>query len=168
MKSDRIYADLIVPKAKFLVAESKQEYLVSSVQKQWVEVLVDFPGIQGLYTYSIREQIEVKPGDIVSVPFGMQIVGGIAIRLVDSIPEELDLQKIRPLEDVITSGFFPDRYWELLQRLAEYYLTDLISAIRVALPPGLLGRSQRRIRLISEALPQGVEVFCSEVGKQIL
>ena len=98
----------------------------------------------------------------------MQIVGGIAIRLVAAIPEDLDPQKIRPIEDVITSGFFPDRYWELLQRLADYYLTDLMSAIRVALPPGLLGRSQRRIRLVSEALPQRVEVFCSGVGKQIL
>lgn len=168
MNSDRIYADLVASKAKFLVAESKQEYLVSSLQEQWVEVLVDFPGIQGLYTYSIDKQMVIKPGDIVSVPFGMQIVGAIAIRLVDSIPEELDPQKIRPIEEVITSGFFPDRYWELLQRLADYYLTDLMSAIRVALPPGLLGRSQRRIRLVSEALPQGVEVFCSAVGKRIL
>ena len=168
MNSDRIYADLIASKAKFLVAEPKQEYLVSSLQEKWVEVLVDFPGIQGLYTYSIREQMAIKPGDIVSVPFGMQIVGGIAICLVNRIPEDLDPQKIRPIEDVITTGFFPERYWELLQRLADYYLSDLISAIRVALPPGLLGQSQRRIRLVSEALPQGVEVFCSVVGKQIL
>ena len=168
MNSDRIYADLVAPKTKFLVAEPKQEYLVSSFQKQWVEILVDFPGIQGLYTYSIGEQRLVKPGDIVSVPFGRQIVGGIAIRLVDRIPDDLNPQKIRPIEDVITTGFFPDRYWELLQKLADYYLCDLISAIRVALPPGLLGRSQRRIRLVSEALPQGVEFFCSGVGKQIL
>ena len=168
MNSDRIYADLVTPKAKFLVAQPTKEYLFSSLQEQWVEVLVDFPGIQGLYTYSIGEQRLVKPGDIVSVPFGMQIVGGIVIRLVNEIPEDLDPQKIRAIEDVIMTGFFPDRYWELLQRLTDYYLSDLMSAIRVALPPGLLGRSQRRIRLISEVLPQGVEVFCSVVGKQVL
>ncbi len=168
MNSDRIYADLIASKAKFLVAQPKQEYLVSSLQEKWVEILVDFPGIQGLYTYSIGEHMAVKPGDIVSVPFGMQIDGGLVIRLVNEIPEDLDPQKIRPIEDVITTGFFPEGYWELLQRLADYYLSDLMSAIRVALPPGLLRRSQRRIRLVSEALPEGVEVFCSVVGKQIL
>ena len=138
MNSDRIYADLVAPKAKFLVAQPTKEYLFSSLQEQWVEVLVDFPGIQGLYTYSIGEQRLVKPGDIVSVPFGMQIVGGIVIRLVNEIPEDLDPQKIRAIEDVIMTGFFPDRYWELLQRLTDYYLSDLMSAIRVALPPGLL------------------------------
>ncbi|WP_052035197.1 primosomal protein N' [Xenococcus sp. PCC 7305] len=141
---------------------------MSSLQQQWVEVLVDFPGIQGLYTYSVQAPMVVKAGDIVSVPFGMQMVGGIAIRLVDKIPEDVDPQRIRPIEDVITSGFFPDHYWELLQKLADYYLSDLMSAVRVALPPGLLGRSQRRIRLKSQSLPSGAEVFCSVIGKQVL
>jgi len=168
VNSDRIYVDSSEPLAKFLVAEPKQEYLISSVQEQWVEVLVDFPKMQGLYTYSMRSQMTVKPGDIVSVPFGKQIIGGIAVRLVYNLHSDLDPQKIRPIEDVIASGFFPDRYGELLQKLADYYLTDLMSAIRVALPPGLLGKSQRRIRLKSEALPPGVEAFCSTVGKQVL
>ncbi|ELS02013.1 replication restart DNA helicase PriA [Xenococcus sp. PCC 7305] len=168
MNSDRIYADLVESKANFLVAEPQQEYLMSSLQQQWVEVLVDFPGIQGLYTYSVQAPMVVKAGDIVSVPFGMQMVGGIAIRLVDKIPEDVDPQRIRPIEDVITSGFFPDHYWELLQKLADYYLSDLMSAVRVALPPGLLGRSQRRIRLKSQSLPSGAEVFCSVIGKQVL
>ena len=168
MNSDRIYTELIDTKAKFLVAEPQQSYTVDSLQELWVEVLVDSPGIQGLYTYSIPSPMVVQAGDIVSVPFGPRIVGGIAIRVIDEIRADLDPQRIRPIEDLITSGFFPDRYWQLLQKLADYYLTDLMSAIRVALPPGLLGKSQRRIRLKSEALPPGVEVFCSAVGKQVL
>ncbi|MEM9276083.1 MAG: primosomal protein N' [Cyanobacteria bacterium P01_F01_bin.143] len=168
MNSDRIYTELIDTKAKFLVAEPQQSYTVDSLQELWVEVLVDFPGIQGLYTYSIPSPMMVQAGDIVSIPFGPRIVGGIVIRVVDQISADLAPQRIRPIEDVVTSGFFPDRYWQLLQKLADYYLTDLMSAIRVALPPGLLGKSQRRIRLKSEALPPGVEVFCSAVGKQVL
>lgn len=36
----------------------------------------------------------------------------------------------------------------MLDRIAAYYYTPLIQVVRVALPPGLLARSQRRIRLV--------------------
>ncbi len=130
----------------YSVAEPVSIYQPQKKPK-WVEVLVDCPGIQGLYTYSLLTDLIVREGDIVSVPFGMQIVGGIVIRLLESPPANLESDRLRPVEDVITSGFFPNSYWQLLQRLADYYCSDLMSAIKVALPPGLLGRSQRRIRL---------------------
>ena len=149
-----------------IVAEPLSGYEIGT--QQWVEVLVDFPGIQGLYTYSLRADLSVCSGDIVSVPFGMQITGGIAIRILAEPPIDIDRNKIRPIEDVITSGFFPERYWELLGKIAEYYCTDLMSAIRIALPPGLLGRSQRRIRLNQESLPPGAENFCSLVARKVL
>ncbi|NJR46722.1 MAG: primosomal protein N' [Hyellaceae cyanobacterium CSU_1_1] len=149
-----------------LVAEPEIDYQIDP--PQWVEVLVDSPGgDQGLYTYSLPDELNVQSGDIVSVPFGMQLTGGIAIRLVTSPPIDLDPAKIRPIEDVITSGFFQDTYWQLLEKIANYYCTDLMSAIRVALPPGLLGRSQRRVRL-SSTLPPGAETFCSVVGRKVL
>jgi primosomal protein N' (replication factor Y) (superfamily II helicase) len=149
-----------------LVAEPEVDYRIDALQ--WVEVLVDSPGgDQGLYTYSLPVELTVKSGDIVAVPFGTQLTGGIAIRLVASPPADLEPGKIRPIEEVITSGFFKDTYWQLLEKIADYYSTDLMSAIRVALPPGLLGRSQRRIRL-SPSLPPGAETFCSVVAGKIL
>jgi len=152
-----------------LVAEPEVSYQIDSLApQQWVEVLVDsLGGTQGLYTYSLPAELTVKSGDIVAVPFGMQLTGGIAIRLVASPPADLEPAKIRPIEEVITSGFFKDTYWQLLEKIADYYCTDLMSAIRVALPPGLLGRSQRRIRL-SPNLPPGAETFCSVVAVRIL
>lgn len=166
MSSDRLYQD-----SQFyvsLLAEPTQNYDTQSFQPQWVEVLVDVPGVQGLYTYSLPKDLTVQPGDIVSVPFGMQTTGGIAIRLLATPPADLNPERIRDLEDVVSSGFFPAEYWQLLQKIAAYYLTDLISTIRVALPPGLLGRSQRRIRLCSDKVPDGAEAFCSPVARQIL
>ena len=157
---------LISPENNLIAAEAKDKY---DIQVQnWVEVLVDFPGIQGLYTYRVPGDMEVCSGDIVSVPFGMQITGGIAVRIVAQPPADLDPNKIRPVEDVIVSKFFPERYWQLLGKIAEYYCTDLMSAIRVALPPGLLGRSQRRIRLNKASIPPGAENFCGVVAKKIL
>lgn len=148
-----------------LAAEPHGNYILTT--EQWVEVLVDFPGTQGLYTYSLPSDLNVRSGDIVSVPFGMQVTGGIAIRLLTSPPENLAPQKIRAVEDVITSGFFLDTYWQLLAKIAEYYSTDLMSTIRIALPPGLLGQSQRRIKL-KDSVPPGAETFCSPVAGRIL
>ena len=90
-----------------LVAEPQVIYEMNP--QQWVEVLVDSPGATqmsvGLYTYSLPAELQVQSGDIVSVPFGMQLIGGIVIRLVTSPPVDLDPARIRPIEDVITSGF---------------------------------------------------------------
>jgi primosomal protein N' (replication factor Y) len=165
VNSDRLY--LTLPTTS-LVAEPIQDYHTGTSEQWWAEVLVDVPGVQGLYTYSLPEDLQVQPGDIVSIPFGMQTTGGIVIRLLELPPTDLDRNRIRDVEDIISSGFFPPDYWQLLQKVAQYYLTDLMSAIRVALPPGLLGRSQRRIRLREDKLPPGAETFCSPVAQQIL
>jgi primosomal protein N' (replication factor Y) len=154
--------------ASLMVAEPTSTYQTEPSQPSWVEILVDCPGVQGLYTYSLPADLTVQSGDIVSVPFGAQITGGIVIRLLESPPADLDISRIRPIEDVITTGFFPSSYWQLLQQVAQYYCCDLMSVIRVALPPGLLGRSQRRIRLNKEAIPAGAETFCSPPARQIL
>ena len=149
-----------------MLAEPGSSYQAESAGK-WVEVLVDCPGVQGLFTYCIPANLSIQPGDIVSVPFGSQLVGGITVRLLDSPPLEIASNRIREVEEVITSGFFPRSYWQLIHRVAQYYCTDLMTVVRVALPPGLLGRSQRRLRLNSER-PQGAEAFCSPVAQQIL
>ncbi|MBD1907088.1 primosomal protein N' [Funiculus sociatus GB2-A5] len=131
--------------------ESRASYQSGSPENQWVEVLVDCPEAEAqkkLYTYRLPSELQVQPGDILSVPFGAQVLGAIAIRIKDAPPPELNSAKIKDVEDVVSAGFFPPSYWQLLNRVAEYYYTQLIQVIRVALPPGLLGRSQRRIRLI--------------------
>jgi len=129
------------------VAEPQGEYQSQSGAYQWVEVLVDCPGQSDLFTYSLPAQLEIQPGDILTVPFGTQTLGAIAIRLLREIEVDLPAERIREVEDVVSRGFFPAAYWELLNRVATYYYTPLIQVIRVALPPGLLGRSQRRLRL---------------------
>ncbi len=142
-------------------------------KKQWVEVLVDCPGVIGLFTYRLPVNLEVNPGDILSVPFGTQQVGAIAIRLIAQPPPNLPLAKIRDIEDIITTGFFPPTYWELLERVAAYYYTPLIQVIKTALPPGLLGRSQLRIRLTqTDEKPEkfdqpGTKIFLTHTARQI-
>lgn len=155
------YSDLVL-------AEPPSSYQFVPSGQQWINVLVDCPGKQGLFTYRLPPDLVVQPGDILSVPFGAQVVGGIAIALLQSPPADLELHRIREVEDVIASGFFPSSYWQLLDRVSHYYCTELLCAIEVALPPGLLERSQRRLRLRSENVPQGAETFVSPAAQQIL
>ncbi|CDN16257.1 Helicase PriA essential for oriC/DnaA-independent DNA replication [Richelia intracellularis] len=149
------------------VEQPEEKYNIEVKKPYWIEVLVDCPGVAGLFTYGFPPQLQVKPGDIVSVPFGTQIIGGIAIRLLDELPTDIPPEKVRNVEDVVSSGFFPQFYWELLNRLAEYYYTPLMQVIKLALPPGLLGRSQRRIRLARKEV-DSVTPYYSETARQIL
>lgn len=152
------------------LAVSESVYAAESTHPdQLIEVLVDCPsGAQGLFTYRLPVGLEVQSGDILCVPFGSQQVGAIAVRKVTCLPPELDLAQLRAVEDVLSQGFFPTAYWTLLDRVAQYYHTPLIQVIRAALPPGLLRRSQRRIRLITKDLPAGATDFLSLPARQLL
>lgn len=134
---------------------------------EWVEVLVDCPGQQGLYTYKVAPELEVQPGDILSVPFGNRQLGAIALHLLSSPPTQLDPEKIKLVEEIICRNYFPTHYWELLDRVARYYQTSLLQVMNVALPPGLLSQSQRRIRLKGKIPAQG-DLFLSTSAKEIL
>ncbi|WP_407887075.1 primosomal protein N' [Scytonema sp. NUACC26] len=129
------------------VAEPSKPYNTEINKDRWIDVLVDNPSGSELYVYRVPEQLAVKPGDILSVPFGSQLIGGVAIRFLTQPPADIPLEKIRDVEEVVSAGFFPLAYTELVNRVASYYCTRLIEVIRMTLPPGLLGRSQRRIRL---------------------
>jgi primosomal protein N' (replication factor Y) len=139
-----------------VLAEPGECYDFSPAQGLWVDALVDCPGAQGLFTYRLPAQMTVQSGDILSVPFGSQQVGAIAIRCYHSPPPELDATQLRDVEAVVHPAFFSSRYWALLQRVADYYCTPFVQVVRVALPPGLLSRSQRRVKLkapLSPSLP---------------
>ncbi|MDJ0547177.1 MAG: primosomal protein N', partial [Microcystis sp. M53601_WE4] len=130
--------------ATLTVAEPRTPYQLTTTGQLWLEVLVDRPyprdsqEDQQILTYSIPQDLTVEIGDILSVPFGSQVIGGIALRFLENLPAGLEENQIRPVEDVIAKGFFPDNYWQLLTKIAQYYATDLITVVRVALPTGLL------------------------------
>ncbi|XHX78009.1 MAG: DEAD/DEAH box helicase [Stenomitos frigidus ULC029] len=131
-----------------VLAEPQTDYCADAPLAAWVEVLVDCPGAQGIFTYRLPPSLVVQPGDILSVPFGMQQVGAIAIRCLTTPPADLESTQIKDVDTLLQTGFFSATYWQLLTRVADYYCTSLMQVVRVALPPGLLTRSQRRVRLV--------------------
>ena len=133
-----------------VLAEPRTNYRVNAPLTAWVEVLVDCPGAQGIFTYRLPPSLSAQPGDLLSVPFGTQQVGAIAIRCLNQPPADLELTQIRDVDATLQSGFFSATYWQLLNCVADYYCTSLMQVVRVALPPGLLSRSQRRVRLVDQ------------------
>ncbi|MFM1843304.1 MAG: Helicase PriA essential for oriC/DnaA-independent replication, partial [Cyanobacteriota bacterium] len=147
-----------------LLAELGFSYQGTS--RPWASVLVDCPQGEGFFTYAIPSDLTVNEGDIVTVPFGSQRLGGIVVGCLAEIPADCPADKIKPIDDVVVSGFFAPQYWQLLHWVAEYYCTELITVIRMALPPGLLQRSQRRIRLNGDRLPDDWPVFLTQASQQ--
>lgn len=135
-------------------------------QMKWVEVLVDCPNLIGLYTYSISEDVFLKKGDIVTVPFGRQTLKAIVIKFEHNPPVNFPIEKkIKSIIDVTAQNLFPENYWEFLELVAKYYCAEMFSVIRTALPSGLLRRAQRRFRLKKESLNNENE---NSTGKKIL
>jgi primosomal protein N' (replication factor Y) (superfamily II helicase) len=137
-----------------LLGQEMEPEIAGQLQLPYVEVLVDCPGHTGLLTYRVPAELPIAPGDILSVDFGARQVGAIAVRLTATPPSDLLPTQIREVAEVVSDNLFPPGYWALLERVADYYYTPLMTAIRVALPPGLLQRSQRRVRLLITKIPE--------------
>ncbi len=118
------------------------------IETPWLEVLLDCPGIHACYTYAIPADLAIAIGDIVAVPLQQQVVAGVALQGVAALPVDLEAKAIRSVEDVLAPGLLPADYWPLLHHVAATTATPLAQVIRAALPPGLLGRSQRRLKVI--------------------
>ncbi|MEN9230216.1 MAG: primosomal protein N' [Thermostichus sp. DG02_5_bins_236] len=123
--------------------------MLQQVPPRWLEVWVDHPHLGGCFTYRVPAEWDPQPGDLLSVPFGEQMAGAVVLAWRSDLPEGVDPQSIRDIEAVVAKGILPQEFWPLLQRVADYYLTPLAQVVRTILPPGLLNRSQRRIRLLA-------------------
>ncbi|WP_204103873.1 MULTISPECIES: primosomal protein N' [Spirulina sp. CCY15215] len=165
-----------ISSASPIVSEPQVVYGDRREGDRWIEVLLDYSqedwgegkNPAKLFTYGIPRDLEVNVGDVILVPFGAQTLGGIAVRELDTLPPDLERDRIRNVREVIAEGVFSPNYWQLLERVADYYFAPLITVIRTALPPGLLVRPQSRVCLCAEAIPDGFEVFCSPIARAII
>ncbi len=134
----------------------------------WVNVLVDYGGQPEIYTYGLPGCLQVQPGDILTVPFGHQMVGAIALSLPPCLPSHLRAEQIRPVASVLQRRFFTQTYWALLERVADHYQTPLVQVIKSALPPGLLTKAQRRLRLCPDRLAMDGDTRVSKALASLL
>jgi primosomal protein N' (replication factor Y) len=108
---------------------------------------------RSLFTYMVPKALQetVRPGLLVAVPFGKQLVTGIIWSVTTSAPAFNIGRQLRWLHQIldITPILLPHQL-ELAEWLASYYSCSLASATRLFLPPNLIQREHVRLYLSGE------------------
>jgi primosomal protein N' (replication factor Y) len=121
----------------------------------FARVAVNVPHLTGLYDYAIPEawQGQVKPGTLVTIPFGRQLTQGIVVTLTDdpAVPNPKPLDSLVEKKAVVT----PQQI-QLAQWMADENLTSLSACLDMMLPPGLSQHADILVQLVD--LPQDAEL----------
>jgi primosomal protein N' (replication factor Y) len=127
----------------------------------YVEVAVNLPPVQGTFDYHLPAALEgrVRPGHLVTAPFGPRRVQGVVV----GTPDQPEVTETRPIESLLDpEPVLTPSQLALARWLAQQYHAPLISCLTIMLPPGLgqladslysaqdseyqpKGRTQRRI-----------------------
>ena len=106
---------------------------------RFAQIAVSLP-LDGLYTYSIPNGMNLEIGHAVLVPFGQQRVSGYVIELLN----ETHLKKVRPIGRILDpTPVFDTRNIPFFKWIARYYLSGLGEVIATALPRDYKGKSIR-------------------------
>jgi len=104
----------------------------------FVQVAVDGAGRQArTFTYSVPDEMSVRPGHLVWVPFGPRTVQGIVFGLtnVPEIEETRDIERVAYENPLISARQIKVAIW-----MSNYYRVGLFMAASPMLPPGFASR----------------------------
>lgn len=131
----------------------------------YAQVIVDLSAeaVDRQFTYAVPQDMDVRPGQLVAVPFGPRTLEGFVISLSDRC--DLPAEKVKPVLRVVREE--PVVLADLLE-LAEWmhvrYLCNLVDALRLMLPAEMRGGRVRervarraRLTLAGEALDAFVD-----------
>jgi len=106
---------------------------------QYAEIAVPVP-LRRTFTYRIPDELRgaVRPGAVVTVPFGRRKITGFVVGLVET-PPAVELKDILTAETDDLS--LPPELMRLAEWVADYYLAPFGEVLRTALPAGLGKRS---------------------------
>ncbi len=112
---------------------------------KYAQVLVNIKGL-GIKTFSyiIPEELKdlIKIGQVVSVPFGRQgLVKAFVVGFSDYLQEGIKAKKIK--EILNEKPLFTLKYLKLLEWVANYYCTDIVNVINLAIPVKLIDKNSK-------------------------
>jgi primosomal protein N' (replication factor Y) len=112
----------------------------------YARVAVNVPQVQGLFDYSLPEDLKVEPlvGQLVTVPFGKQHVQGVIIDFpeIPAVSKTKDLKKVLDSKPVITQYQI-----ELARMISEKTLSPLGVTLHSMIPAGLSIRADIQYQL---------------------
>ena len=102
----------------------------------YVEVAVNLPAVRGTFHYHVPPHLrrKVRPGHLVTAPFGPRRVQGVVVGLprVPAVPETRPIEDLLDPDPVLTSAQLRLARW-----LATQHRTSLVDCLTLMLPPGL-------------------------------
>jgi primosomal protein N' (replication factor Y) (superfamily II helicase) len=106
---------------------------------KFAEVAIALP-IDGLYTYAIPEDMPLRIGHAVLVPFGRKKVSGYVVRTTSTT----ELSKVKAIARMLDrEPVFDEAILPFFQWIARYYLSGLGEVIATALPSAYRAKSIR-------------------------
>lgn len=110
------------------------------MNNKYALVLVNIKGL-GVKTFSYIIPDELKEiiniGQVVLVPFGRQgLINAFVVGFSDYLPEEIKAKKINKIID--STQLFTLDYLKLIEWVANYYMTDLVTVLNMVIPLKLL------------------------------
>lgn len=116
----------------------------------YAEVAVNAPPVRGSFHYHIpvRLQGKLRPGHLVTAPFGTRRVQGVVLKLIDysDYPETRPIESLVDPEPVLTPAQLQLADW--LQRET---LAPLIDCLTLMMPPGLSQRADSVYSVLAAA-----------------
>lgn len=112
---------------------------------KYANVLVNIKGLGvKTFSYEIPEPLKdvIKTGQAVSVPFGRQgCIKAFVVGFTDYVEDGLKVKKIKSILD--DKPLFNLKYFKLLEWVANYYCTDIINVINLAVPVKLIEKNSK-------------------------
>ena len=112
---------------------------------RFAEVAVDAPtGASRTFSYSIPDDIQIAPGQLVRVPFGPRTLQGIVFELTPA-PQ---VHETRPVSEALFGEPIVDAtHLSLARWISDYYRCSLFEAVVPMLPPGSRVQTRNEISL---------------------
>ena len=111
----------------------------------FANVLVNIKGLGvRTFSYEIPETFKniIKIGQAVSVPFGRQgYIKAFVLGFTDYVESGFKIKKIKSILD--DKPLFTLKYFKLLEWVANYYCTDIVNVINLAIPLKLIEKNSK-------------------------
>ena len=112
----------------------------------FARIAINIPTLSGVFDYHLPEELtgRVGMGQLVTVPFGRQIVQGVVLELVN----QSSVAETKPVLDLLDPlPVLSSVQIELAKQMAESTLNPLAAILALMLPPGLSQQADQRFEI---------------------
>lgn len=145
------------------------ENKILNIQNKYVQALVNIKGL-GVKTFSYlipdEMQTKIKVGQAILVPFGRQgLINAFVVGFSNYLPAEIKAKKVNKILD--ETPLFTLDYLKLLEWVANYYCSDFVSVLNMAIPMKLIDKSSKTEKIIEFVKFDGATKRQIEILKEL-